>query len=278
MCKLNILRKIAKNRLNLAGIDERDADYIIGYELNIPITEIPLSTRDLTKKQYNSIIKKVKLRCKHKPITKIFGKAYFYGLEFCVNNHVLSPRFDTELLVETALNFIKPNDRVLDMCTGSGCVAVSIASQVNAYVEGCDISTKALKVAKKNVKKHKVKVDMYQSNMFNNVQGKFNVIVSNPPYIETDVVKTLDKEVVEHDPMLALDGGNDGLDFYREIASNIKNYLLADGVLLLEIGYNQGEMVTNIFKDIAKDIIVIKDYNNNDRVVVVKGINYGKVD
>ena len=232
----------------------------------------------MTKKQYNSIIKKVKLRCKHKPITKIFGKAYFYGLEFCVNNHVLSPRFDTELLVETALNFIKPNDRVLDMCTGSGCVAVSIASQVNAYVEGCDISTKALKVAKKNVKKHKVKVDMYQSNMFNNVQGKFNVIVSNPPYIETDVVKTLDKEVVEHDPMLALDGGNDGLDFYREIASNIKNYLLADGVLLLEIGYNQGEMVTNIFKDIAKDIIVIKDYNNNDRVVVVKGINYGKVD
>ncbi len=270
MCKLNILRKIAKNRLNLAGIDERDADYIIGYELNMPITEIPFSTRDLTKKQYNSIIKKVKLRCKHKPITKIFGKAYFCGNEFVVNEYVLSPRFDTELLVEKALEYIKPNDRVLDLCTGSGCVAISIAKQVDAYVEGCDISTKALKVAKKNEKLNNAKVDMYQSNMFSKVQGKFNVIVSNPPYIETDIVKTLDKEVVEHDPLLALDGGNDGLDFYRLIASEIKNYLLDDGVLLLEIGYNQGESVSNLFKEIAKDIEVIKDYNDNDRVVIVK--------
>lgn len=278
MCKLNILRKISKNRLNLAGIDERDADYIIGYELNIPVTEISFSNINLTKKQYNSIIKKVKLRCKRKPITKIFGKAFFCGHEFIVNKHVLSPRFDTELLVSEAIKYIKPHNRVLDMCTGSGCVAISIAKIVDAYVEGCDISKKALKVATKNVKKHDVKVEMYQSNMFSNVQGKFNVIVSNPPYIETEVVKTLDKEVVEHDPILALDGGNDGLDYYRAIASNIKNYLLEDGVLLLEIGYNQGESVTNIFKDIAKDIEVIKDYNNNDRVVVVKGINYEKFD
>lgn len=270
MCKLNILRKIAKNRLNLAGIDDREADYIISYELNIPTTDIPFSTQDLTKKQYNSIIKKVKLRCNHKPITKIFGKAYFCGSEFIVNKHVLSPRFDTEILVEQALKYVKSNDRVLDVCTGSGCIAVSIARQVDAYVEGCDISKKALKVAKKNVKLNNVNVDMYQSNMFNNVQGKFNVIVSNPPYIETDVVKTLDKEVTEYDPMLALDGGNDGLDFYREIANNIKHYLLEGGVLLLEIGYNQGESVTNIFKNIAKDIQVVKDYNNNDRVVVVK--------
>jgi release factor glutamine methyltransferase len=96
------------------------------------------------------------------------------------------------------------------------------------------------------------------------------VIVSNPPYIETDVVKTLDKEVVDYDPALALDGGNDGLDYYREIAKNIKNYLLDNGVLLLEIGYNQAESVTNIFKDIAKQVEVIKDYNDNNRVVVVK--------
>lgn len=270
MCKLNILRKIAKNRLKLAEIDERDADYIIGYELNMPITDIPFSTQDLTKRQYNSIIKKVKLRCRHKPITKIFGKCYFCGDEFIVNKHVLSPRVDTEVLVEQALKYVKPNDRVLDLCTGSGCIAVSIAKQVDAYVEGCDISKKALKVARKNVKKHNVKVDIYQSNMFSNVQGKFNVIVSNPPYIETEVVKTLDKEVVEHDPMIALDGGNDGLKFYREIANNIKNYLLDGGVLLLEIGYNQGESVSNLFKDIAKDIQVIKDYNDNDRVVIVK--------
>ena len=270
MCKLNILRKIAKNRLNLAGIDERDADYIIAYDLDMPITEIPFSTENITKKQYNSVIKKIKLRCKRKPITKIFGKAYFCGSEFVVNEHVLSPRFDTELLVEQALKNIKPNDRVLDLCTGSGCIAVSIAKSTDAYVEGSDISKKALKVARKNIKKHNVKVDIYQSNMFDKVQGKFNVIVSNPPYIETDVVKSLDKEGVEHDPILALDGGNDGLEFYRIIANNIKDYLLDDGVLLLEIGYNHGESVNNIFKDIAKDIEKIKDYNNNDRVVVIK--------
>lgn len=270
MCKLNILRKIAKNRLNLAGIDERDADYIIGYELDMPITDIPFSNMDLSKKQYNNIIKKIKLRCGHKPITKIFEKAYFCGLEFVVNKHVLSPRVDTEILVEKAVEYIQPQFRVLDLCTGSGCVAISIAKSINAYVEGCDISKQALKVAKKNVKKHDVEVYMYQSDMFSNVQGKFNVIVSNPPYIETEVVKTLEDEVKFHDPNLALDGGSDGLKFYREIASDIKNYLLDDGVLLLEIGYNQGESVSNLFKHIAKDIKIIKDYNNNDRVVIVK--------
>jgi len=270
MCKLNVLRKISKNRLNLAGVDEREADYILSYELNIPITEIPFSTLDLSKHQYNAVIKKVKLRCKRKPITKIFGKAYFCGKEFVVNEHVLSPRLDTELLVEKALEYIKPNNRVLDLCTGSGCVAISIASGVDAYVEGCDISKRALKVANKNAKKHNVNVELYQSNMFDMVQGKFNVIVSNPPYIETDVVKTLDQEVIEYDPLIALDGGVDGLDFYRIIASNIKNYLLDGGVLLLEIGYNQGALVKKLFEDIAKDIEIIKDYNNNDRIVVVK--------
>lgn len=270
MCKLNILRKIARNRLSLAEIDEREADYIISYELNIPVTEIAFSTMDLNRRKYNNVIKKVKLRCKGKPITKIFGKAYFCGNEFIINKYVLSPRFDTELLVEKALEYIKLNMRVLDLCTGSGCVAVSIASKVNAYVEGCDISKRALKIANKNAKKHGVKIELYQSNMFDKVQGKFNVIVSNPPYIETDVVKTLDKEVVEHDPHIALDGGKDGLDYYRIIANNIKNYLLDDGVLLLEIGYNQGEAVSKLFKDIAKDVKVIKDYNGNDRVVIIK--------
>ena len=278
MCKLNVVRKILKNRLNLVGIDERDADYILSNELNMPITEIPFSTRDLTKKQYKSVIKKVKLRCKHKPITKIFGKAYFYGMEFIVNKNVLSPRSDTEILVEKALEYIKPNDRVLDLCTGSGCVAISIARNVDAYIEACDISSKALKVAKKNTKLNNVKVYNYQSNMFDKVQGKFNVIVSNPPYIETDVIKTLDEEVKGFDPILALDGGLDGLDCYRQIAKNVKNYLLEDGVLLMEIGYNQGKSVTNIFKAIAKDVQVIKDYNNNDRVVIVKGISDGKAD
>ncbi|MBQ3502457.1 MAG: peptide chain release factor N(5)-glutamine methyltransferase [Clostridia bacterium] len=270
MCKLNILRKISKNRLNLAGIDEKEADYILSYELGMPVAEIPFGTQDLTKKQYNNVIKKIKLRCKHMPITKIFGKAYFCGEEFVINKHVLSPRFDTELLVEKAIENIKPNDRVLDLCTGSGCIAISIAKQTQAYVEGCDISKRALKIARTNVKKHNTNVDLYQSDMFEKVQGKFNVIVSNPPYIESDVVKTLEDEVKNHDPSIALNGGSDGLDFYRTIANNIKDYLLYNGVLLLEIGYNQGESVSNLFKDVAQNIEVVKDYNNNDRVIIVK--------
>ncbi|MBQ7287835.1 MAG: peptide chain release factor N(5)-glutamine methyltransferase [Candidatus Gastranaerophilales bacterium] len=267
---MNIVRKVSKNRLALSGIDEREADYILSYELNIPITDIPFSTLDLSKKQYNSIIKKIKLRCRHMPITKIFKKAYFYGVEFVINEHVLSPRFDTELLVEKALEYIKPNDRVLDLCTGSGCVAISIAKNVDAYVEASDISKKALKVAKKNIKVHGAKVEAYQSNMFDKVQGKFNVIVSNPPYIESEVVTTLENEVKEYDPLIALDGGVDGLDFYREIANKIKNYLLDDGILLMEIGYNQGDAVREIFKSVATNIEIVKDYNNNDRVVIVK--------
>ncbi len=270
MCKLNIIRKVSQNRLALAGIDERDADYILSYELDIPVTEIPFSTQDLTKNQYKSIIKKIKLRCKHVPITKIFNKAYFYGTEFVVNEHVLSPRVDTEILVEKALEYVKENDRVLDLGTGCGCIAVSIAREIDAYVEACDISKKALKIAKKNIRNHGLNIDTYQSDMFNKVQGKFNVIVSNPPYIETEVLKTLDREVQEHDPSIALDGGVDGLDFYRVIAREMKNYLAPNGVLLLEIGYNQGEAVENIFKSVSKDVKVIKDYNNNDRVVIVK--------
>ena len=270
MCKLNFVRKICKNRLKIAGIDEREADYILSHELNMPITEIPLSNEDVSKRKYKRVIKKINERCCHKPITKIFGKAYFCGLEFIVSKHVLSPRFDTEVLVEQSLRFVKKNNRVLDLCTGSGCVAISIEKNTEAYVEGCDISAKALKVAKRNAKKHKCNIDFYKSNMFEKVQGKFNVIVSNPPYIETETLKGLDLEVVNYDPIIALDGGQDGLKFYKYIAKNIKKYLLEDGVLVLEIGYNQAGAVANLFKGIAKDIEIVKDYNNNDRVVVVK--------
>lgn len=270
MCKLSTAREIAKNRLALSGIDTFEADYIISAQFNIPITEIPFTNLDLKKSQYKKFIKNVNLRCRHKPVTKIFKKAYFYGNEFVINKNVLSPRFETELLVEKALEYINENDRVLDLCTGSGCIAISLSKAKKIYAEGCDISKKALKIARKNNKKLGTNVEFYISNMFEKVQGKFQVIVSNPPYIETETISKLDKEVKENDPYIALNGGNDGLDFYREIANNIKNYLLEDGVLLMEIGYNQGETVKELFMDFAKEIHVLKDYNNNDRIVVVR--------
>lgn len=270
MSKLIEAREIAKNRLQLAGIDDIEADYILSAQFNIPVTEIRFTDLDLTQKQHKQLIKNINLRCRHKPISKIFKKAYFYGNQFYINNNVLSPRFDTEILVEKALEYICDNDRVLDLCTGSGCIAISLAKTKNIYAEGCDISKKALRVARKNDKLLNAGVEFYQSNMFDKVQGKFNVIVSNPPYIETDVIKGLDIEVKDYDPHLALDGGQEGLEFYREIATHIKDYLLPNGMLLMEIGYNQSKAVTEIFKSVASKIETIKDYNNNDRVVIIK--------
>lgn len=270
MCKLSTAREIAKNRLSLSGIDTLEADYIISSQFNIPITEIPFTNLDLNKGQYKKFIKNVNSRCKHKPVTKIFKKAYFYGNEFEIDKNVLSPRFETELLVEKSLEYINENDRVLDLCTGSGCIAISLSKAKKIYAEGCDISKKALKIAKKNNKNLNANVEFYISNMFDKVQGKFQVIVSNPPYIETETISLLDKEVKENDPYIALNGGKDGLEFYRVIANNVKDYLLDDGVLLMEIGYNQGEPIKELFKEIAKEIQVLKDYNNNDRIVVVK--------
>lgn len=270
MSKLSTAREIAKNRLRMSGVDEREADYILSAQFGVPVTEISFTNLDLTKKQHKQLIKNVDLRCHHKPISKIFKKAHFYGNQFYVNNNVLSPRFDTEVLVEKALEYINDYDRVLDVCTGSGCIAISLAKSKNIYAEGCDISRKALRVANKNNKLLGASVEFYQSNMFDKVQGKFNVIVSNPPYIETEVIAGLDPEVTEYDPHLALDGGTDGLEFYRIIASKIKDYLLDDGTLLIEIGYNQANSVTEIFKPIASKIDVVKDYNNHDRVIIVK--------
>lgn len=254
----------------MSGVDSKEADYILSMQFKIPVTEIPFTDLELTKKQHRQLIKNVNLRCKHTPITKIFKTAYFYGNKFYINDNVLSPRFDTEVLVEKALEHICDNARVLDLCTGSGCIAISLAKSKKIYVEGCDMSKKALHVANKNNKLLGGNVEFYQSNMFDKVQGKFNVIVSNPPYIETDVIAELEPEVRIHDPRMALDGGVDGLKFYRQIASCVKDYLLDGGSLLMEIGFNQAESVIEIFKPIANNIEIVKDYNNNDRVIIVK--------
>lgn len=219
----------------------------------------------------------VKKRCQGIPTQYILRKCEFMGLPFSVNESVLVPRPDTEILVETVLEFHKENsfDLVLDMGTGSGCIPISLAYYGMKKVIGVDISEDALEIAKKNAEKNKVSANLewIQSDLFQNVPhnllGAFDAILSNPPYIPSDEIPELMKEVREYEPSLALNGGKDGLDFYHKITREGKRFLKKDGFLFFEIGYNQAKAVTHIMqKHEFKDIEVRKDLAGLDRVVL----------
>lgn len=226
--------------------------------------------------RYREMIARRSSRC---PLQQILGCQEFMGLEFYVNQHVLIPRQDTETLVELVLEEQKDaGKRVLDLCTGSGCIAISLAVKGGfKNVTATDISAEALKVAQKNVEKHGCndRIRLLQGDLFEALEPRFalqfDVITSNPPYIPTAVIRTLEPEVREHEPMLALDGTEDGLFYYRRIASGAKAYLAMEGSLYLEIGHDQGTAVRDILKaEGYRDIRVCKDLPGNDRVVCAR--------
>lgn len=198
-------------------------------------------------------------------------------LDFYVDENVLIPRSDTEILVEEVINQYNKNEereyKILDLCTGSGIVGISLAKYIkNCEVVCADISKKALEIAEKNAKNNNVdNIKFMYSNMFSNIKDKFDIIVSNPPYIKRKVIEELEKEV-QNEPHIALDGGIDGLDFYKIIANQAYNYLNENGGLFLEIGYDQKEEVTNLLKDSEKfgKIYSKKDLYGNDRIVVAR--------
>ena len=208
------------------------------------------------------------------PFQYITNKQEFMGLDFYVDSNVLIPQPDTEILVEEVIKLCGENVKVLDLCTGSGAIGVSIAKKVKSLkVTMSDISDKALEIAKKNATSNEIidKCNFVLSDMFENIQEKFDAIISNPPYIKTEVIKTLDKEV-QNEPHLALDGGKDGLNFYKVIAENAYKYLNEDGVLALEIGYDQKEEVIELLKREGKytDIYCKKDLAGNDRIIACR--------
>jgi hypothetical protein len=197
-------------------------------------------------------------------------------LNFFVNQNVLIPRSDTEILVEEVINTYKNEHvKILDMCTGSGCIAISLKKYMqNSEVYGIDISKEALKVAQINAQSNNVDVKFKCSDMFADIQDKdFDVIVSNPPYIKTQVINTLDKEV-KNEPIIALDGGEDGLYFYKKIINEAFNFLADNGMIFLEIGYDQKEELTKLIKaDKRYELVKTKkDLGDNDRIVVVKKV------
>ena len=205
------------------------------------------------------------------PIQYITKKQEFMRLDFFVDENVLIPQPDTEILVEEVLKISKLYNKkinILDLCTGSGAIAVSLAKYIkDVNIIATDISENAIEIAEKNAIKNNVenKIKFVVSDMFKNIENKFDIIVSNPPYIETKEIEKLSKEV-KNEPIIALDGGNDGIKYYKIIADNYNKFLNIGGYLLLEIGYNQGESVSKLFKNSE----IKKDLSGNDRVILVK--------
>ncbi len=209
-------------------------------------------------------------RCNREPLQYITGTAPFMGLEFNVSPEVLIPRFDTEVLVDRALMLAKKSRSILDMCTGSGCIAVTMAYNLpKCHVTAADLSKEALNVAKTNKDKYNLSnLELVESDMFANITDRYDMIISNPPYIRTCDIEELTHEVKACEPIMALDGYEDGLFFYRILASESANYLNEGGILIMEIGFDQAADVSRLLmeNDYA-DVKVIKDLAGLDRVV-----------
>ncbi len=268
--KLFDLRKKLKDEFAQLDIDIVDVDFIVAHILGVPVTLLPLID-DVDDDVCLEIQTKINMRTSGMPVDRIFGNKYFYGLEFYIDDNVLSPRQDSEVLVDTALKYINDNHYhdVLDMCTGSGCLAIAVKRNAPVDVTAVDVSKKALIVAKKNADKHGEDIKFIQSNMFEKLDGKFDIIISNPPYIARDEIKTLDREVIDHDPLIALDGGESGLKFYNIIHDNLRKYLNDDGVLVIEIGEDQRMLIEALFNDFEL-LECVKDLSGHDRVMVFK--------
>lgn len=274
------LRKKGRDKLINANVYEANikADILLQYVLGMTKTElISNSLKEVTDSEEKGYIEYLEQIVKGKPIQYITNIQEFMKLNFYVDENVLIPQPDTEILVEETLKKINEKSKTLDLCTGSGAIAISIdhyaKSKTKLEIFASDISKEAIKIAKKNAEYNKANIKFILSNMFENIKEKdFDILVSNPPYIEKNIIPTLSKEV-QSEPQIALDGGEDGLDFYRIIAKEGYKYVKSGGYILVEIGYNQKENVINIFKKYEKKYMAIKcikDLNRQDRVIEVK--------
>ena len=265
-----------KKNLERAGIAEAklDARLLLEYVCKTDhSTLIAHPDRELSEQEKESYDAFIKRRAEREPVAYIMDSWEFMGLTFKVNSNVLIPEQDSEFLVEEALRYCHDGMKILDLCTGSGCIGLSILKFTNDTRAVCtDISEEALSVAKDNADALSlsdralfVKTDIFPESM----PEKADLIVSNPPYIRSDVIDSLEPEVKDHEPRLALDGDSDGLKFYRRIIHDAKDYLLSSGYLILEIGYDQAKDVTELLEaeGCYHDIQVVRDFSGNDRVV-----------
>lgn len=260
------------SKLKEAGIREAalDAWYLLEFATGITKTSYYGNPdKEIKEEEAARYLAYIESRKKRIPLQHITKEQAFMGYPFYVDEHVLIPRQDTETLAEEALKVLKPGMRVLDLCTGSGCILISLMKMCEGlYGTGSDISEEALEVARKNACRLEVNATFIRSSLFEHISGRYDLIVSNPPYIRTSVIQELQEEVRLHDPFIALDGKEDGLYFYREIIKAGGGYLKPGGYLMFEIGYDQGTEVASLMeKHGYRNIMVKKDLAGLDRVV-----------
>lgn len=262
-----------------------DAWYLLEYVTKISRADYFKDPKaELTKEQELRYLLYIEKRAQRIPLQHITGEQDFMGLSFLVNEFVLIPRQDTEVLVENALDLLRCHVReeqepeplrILDMCTGSGCILLSLMHYVKEEMPhlevegiGADISNEALQVARENAERLKLSANWVHGDLFSKVEGRFGMIVSNPPYIETAVIEGLQEEVRFHDPRIALDGKEDGLYFFKRIVAECGEHLMPGGRVLMEIGYDQAKAVTELMREAGFfDVTVKKDLAGLDRVV-----------
>lgn len=265
----------AINKLENEGIDDAkiDAFLLLKESLGIDKSKFYLvKDEELSKQDLDKFMAMVERRALHEPCQYIIGKTNFMGFEINVNKNVLIPRQDTESVVEETLKRMPNMGMALDMCTGSGCIAIALKKfKPDLKVFAADISNKALEVANQNIKDNDCDIKLIQSDLFENIEADlvFDVIISNPPYVTEKEYEGLSPEVKEHEPKLALTAGEDGLDIYKRLIPDVKKHLKEGGMLSLEIGCNQAKLVSDVLEENGfRDIKILKDLPGLDRNII----------
>ena len=272
--KLSKLLEMMKSRFEKRGIDASDAEWIVSLTLNIPRSALS-QERIVSRKECREIVNIFDERMTGRPLWYIFGDTDFCGCKIKVDERVLIPRPETELLVRQALAALKDGDSMLDLCTGSGAIAVAVAVEAakkkNVTIVGADISEDALEVARENARINQASVTFVKADLFDGIRGKFDLITANPPYIKSGEIASLDQEVRDFEPRIALDGGEDGLDFYRRIAERIRRYIVRGGMCIMECGEGQAQEIIRIFRETARCdfAMVVRDDAGVERIVKI---------
>ncbi len=269
--KLSALLQNTKKRFGASGVDEEEAEWIFALTLDIPKSTVETDERMLSAAQAKQIIRIADERLTGRPLWYVIGDADFCGYKIKVDERVLIPRPETEDLAMMIVSAAKDGDKILDLCTGSGAIAIAVAKElqkrkIHAEITASDISDGALALAKENAELNGAEIRFVQSDLFENVGGRYEIIVSNPPYIPTQTIATLQREVRDFEPHLALDGGADGLDIYRKIAAQAQDHVTTGGSLFMEVGEGEAADVVKLFRGKA---MIAKDFNGVDRYVKI---------
>ena len=260
-----------KKELEKVGIfDDAEAEWLVALALDIKRSAV-FSNQELSCGQEKKVLKYLERRKKHEPLAYIHGTAEFFGIELEVNNNVLIPRPETEELVLKAIRDTNSSDEILDLCTGSGAIAIAVKKNTGATVVASDISKKAIEIASKNAKNNNLDIEFVCSNLFKNLQDRvFDKILSNPPYISEEEFEVLETDVKDFEPKLALVAKNNGLEIYEKIIGEAPKFLKSKGKIYFEIGHKQADEVCKMLEKDFEDILVFKDLEGKDRIVVAQ--------